>query len=112
MPQQEQINKLPLDLLIQKEVQQNLEAIGIKSISDKLYTLMSTIRTSSADLNYQRRWIWELLQNAMDTTNGERDTIVEININENNQSLSFRHNGNPFKIDNITCLVNQVSSKP
>lgn len=112
MPQQEQINKLPLDLLIQKEVQQNLEAIGIKSISDKLYTLMSTIRTSSADLNYQRRWIWELLQNAMDTTNGERDTIVEININENNQSLAFRHNGNPFKIDNITCLVNQVSSKP
>jgi len=95
-----------------QEVLKNLEAISIKAIAEKIFTLMDNNRTSSADLDYQRRWIWELLQNAMDTTNSERDTIVEIVIDEKDLALSFKHNGNPFKVDNITCLVNQVSSKP
>lgn len=93
-------------------VLQNQEAIAIKAISEKIYTLMQNIRNGSSDSDYQRRWVWELLQNAMDTTNSERDTVVEIEINKEASTLSFRHNGNPFMVDNITYLVNQQSSKP
>jgi len=93
-------------------VLQNQEAIAIKAISEKIFTLMQNIRSGASDNSYQRRWVWELLQNAMDTTNSERLTKVQISINEINQDLTFKHNGNPFKVDNITYLVNQQSSKP
>jgi hypothetical protein len=93
-------------------VLQNQEAIAIKAISEKIFTLMQNIRNGSTDESYQRRWVWELLQNAMDTTNNERPTRVDILIDENTNNLHFKHNGNPFKVDNITYLVNQQSSKP
>ena len=93
-------------------VLQNQEAIAIKAISEKIFTLMQNIRNGSSDESYQRRWVWELLQNAMDTTNSERPTRVQITIDEKTNNLHFKHNGNPFKVDNITYLVNQQSSKP
>jgi len=93
-------------------VLQNQEAIAIKAISEKIFTLMQNIRNGSSEESYQRRWVWELLQNAMDTTNSERPTKVQILINESTNDLHFLHNGNPFKIENITYLVNQQSSKP
>lgn len=93
-------------------VLQNQEAIAIKAISEKIFTLMQNIRHGASENAYQRRWVWELLQNAMDTTNSERLTNVQISINEISLDLHFKHNGNPFKVDNITYLVNQQSSKP
>jgi hypothetical protein len=97
---------------IKELVIQNQEAIAIKAISEKIFTLMQNIRNGASDTSYQRRWVWELLQNAMDTTNSERLTKVQISINEITQDLHFKHNGNPFNVDNITYLVNQQSSKP
>ena len=97
---------------IREIVLQNQEAIAIKAISEKIFTLMQNIRNGSADDSYQRRWVWELLQNAMDTTNSERPTKIKIYINEGTNDLHFLHNGNPFKVENITYLVNQQSSKP
>jgi hypothetical protein len=55
----------------------------------------------------KRRWIWELLQNAKDVANGK--VKVEIVLTKDN--VEFRHNGNPFSIENITHLIEQVSSK-
>jgi hypothetical protein len=97
---------------IREMVLKNQEGIAIKAISEKIFTLMQNIRNGSSDESYQRRWVWELLQNAMDTTNSERPTKVQISINEVTNSLSFLHNGDPFKVENITHLVNQQSSKP
>lgn len=97
---------------IREIVLQNQEAIAIKAISEKIFTLMQSIRNGSAEDAYQRRWVWELLQNAMDTTNSERPTRVKVMIDEATNNLHFLHNGNPFKVDNITYLVNQQSSKP
>lgn len=97
---------------IRNQVLLENEKIAIKAISGNIFTLISNIRSGANDDAYQRRWVWELLQNAMDTTNSERSTNVEILINNYNNELSFRHNGSPFKIDNITRLVNQQSSKP
>lgn len=97
---------------IREMVLKNQEGIAIKAISEKIFTLMQNIRNGFSDESYQRRWVWELLQNAMDTTNSERPTKVQISINEFTNSLSFLHNGDPFKVENITHLVNQQSSKP
>jgi hypothetical protein len=105
-------NKMNNTNSIREIVLQNQEAIAIKAISEKIFTLMQNIRNGSADDSYQRRWVWELLQNAMDTTNSERPTKIQININEDTNDLHFLHNGNPFKVENITYLVNQQSSKP
>lgn len=55
----------------------------------------------------ERRWIWELLQNAKDVA--DRWVKVEIILQES--YVEFRHNGNPFLMDNITYLIEQVSTK-
>jgi hypothetical protein len=102
----EEINPIRNQVLLENE------KIAIKAISGNIFTLIRNIRNGANDEAYQRRWVWELLQNAMDTTNSERPTDVEILVDNVNSELIFRHNGNPFKIDNITRLVNQQSSKP
>ncbi|MGI4873424.1 MAG: sacsin N-terminal ATP-binding-like domain-containing protein [Janthinobacterium lividum] len=56
-----------------------------------------------------RRWVWELLQNAKDVDN--RFEWVSVVVEHTPTHLRFRHNGNPFSIDNLTSLIQQVSSK-
>ena len=55
----------------------------------------------------ERRWIWELLQNAKDVA--EQQVRVQIILKAN--SVEFQHNGNPFLMDNVTYLIEQVSTK-
>lgn len=55
----------------------------------------------------ERRWIWELLQNAKDVA----DQQVQIQIILKADSVEFQHNGNPFLMDNVTYLIEQVSTK-
>lgn len=57
-----------------------------------------------------KRWVWELLQNAKDVPNIYGKVSVEIEL-VSQDTLKFRHNGNPFTTKNITGLVQQVSSK-
>jgi hypothetical protein len=93
-------------------VAQEERKVSEKAIAQNIYTLIYNIRQRKSDLASQRRWVWELLQNAQDTIIGDRESIVEINLNENEAYLEFKHNGNPFTVKNITYLVNQQSSKP
>ncbi|MGC1306567.1 MAG: DUF3883 domain-containing protein [Phormidesmis sp.] len=55
----------------------------------------------------ERRWIWELLQNAKDVAEHQ----VEVQIVLKADSVEFQHNGNPFLMDNVTYLIEQVSTK-
>lgn len=55
----------------------------------------------------ERRWIWELLQNAKDVA----DQSVKVEVILTKDSVEFKHNGNPFLMDNITYLIEQVSTK-
>ena len=57
---------------------------------------------------YEKRWVWELLQNAQDATLG-RLTRIEINLT--NGLLSFSHNGDSFKDSEIIHLVYHGSTK-
>jgi hypothetical protein len=94
-----------------KIVEQEERNVSEKAIAQNIYTLIYNIRQRKTDIGSQRRWIWELLQNAQDTIIGDRKSIVEINLNEEEKYLEFKHNGNPFSVKNITHLVNQQSSK-
>ena len=81
-------------------------------IATKILDLMDKLRLD-ANENAQRRWIWELLQNAKDVAFDEQQVATEINIQNQNgtKSVSFSHNGKPFSVDNITFLIKQVSTK-
>ena len=81
-------------------------------IATKILDLMDKLRLDSNE-NAQRRWIWELLQNAKDVVFDEQQVATEINIQNQNgtKSVSFSHNGKPFSVDNITFLIKQVSTK-
>lgn len=58
---------------------------------------------------YEKRWFWELLQNAKDSV--DVDDKVNVRIEINDKKVSFSHTGNPFKDDEILSLIIQGSSK-
>lgn len=58
-----------------------------------------------------KRWIWELCQNAKDVCNYTGKVKICINFDEDNQKITFRHNGKAFSMANIMSLINQSSSK-
>jgi hypothetical protein len=80
------------------------------SVATKILDLMDKLRLNSIE-NDSRRWIWELLQNAKDVSNDSGKIAARINLDLNNGLLEFSHNGKPFTSENITFLIEQVSSK-
>lgn len=56
---------------------------------------------------YMRRWIWELIQNANDTSLGG----LNIRIDVNEGTLSFSHDGKTFDYDSLFSLITQISEK-
>ena len=60
----------------------------------------------------QTRWIWELLQNALDASAsdfGSLNCCIEYDIGQ--ESLVFQHNGNEFKKDEVAHLIYHGSTK-
>lgn len=55
------------------------------------------------------RWFWELLQNAMDAIEQGEKVAVELVVDED--QVIFKHNGNPFQLEEILKLITQGSSK-
>jgi hypothetical protein len=82
------------------------------AIATKILDLMDKLRLD-ANENAQRRWIWELMQNAKDVAFEDQHVEIEVNIDDLNETkrVSFNHNGKPFTVDNITFLIKQVSTK-
>jgi len=77
-----------------------------KQVATKILDGIKTL-ISNADDSSERRWVWELMQNAKDVA----PIDVKIEIELNNNFVEFRHNGAPFTIDNLTYLIEQVSTK-
>ena len=95
----------------QDRINQSQQKVYERSVSTKILDLMDKLRKSNNENNC-KRWIWELLQNAKDVKNREHkgvDIIVDLNITE--KTLVFKHNGKHFSTDNITFLIEQVSTK-
>ena len=58
---------------------------------------------------YEKRWVWELLQNALDAASS--DSKIEIEIAKNDNQLIFRHTGRPFKPEEVAHLIYHGSTK-
>ncbi|MEO0273163.1 MAG: hypothetical protein ABIM30_08775 [candidate division WOR-3 bacterium] len=95
-----------------KKIEEAKRKAQIYSIAIKILDLMDKLRLD-ANENAQRRWIWELLQNAKDVAFDNERLAIEVNIQVRNgqKSVSFSHNGKPFSVDEITFLIEQVSTK-
>ncbi|WP_020602232.1 sacsin N-terminal ATP-binding-like domain-containing protein [Spirosoma spitsbergense] len=78
----------------------------------KILDSLGKLRKFATDSS-RRRWIWELIQNAKDVsfTNKQVDILIDYVVNEEQSELKFSHNGRPFSLDNITFLIEQVSTK-
>lgn len=77
-----------------------------KLTADKVVQILSDVRDERT--KSRRRWIWELMQNAKDVRNKYGAVTIEIELKEN--EFVFKHNGDPFGVENITGLIQQVSS--
>ena len=77
-----------------------------KQIADKITQLLDKIRDSSLS---DKRWVWELMQNAKDVPNKFGRVSVKLELWPDR--LVFSHNGDYFTAKNITGLIQQVSSK-
>ena len=77
-----------------------------KQIADKITQLLDKIHDSQLS---DKRWVWELMQNAKDVPNKFGRVSVLIELWED--KLIFSHNGDYFTDGNITGLIQQVSSK-
>ena len=58
----------------------------------------------------QRRWIWELLQNARDAS-ADGDTELIASVDLRNGELLFRHNGRGFRLEEVAHLIYHGSTK-
>ena len=79
-----------------------------KAIATKILDMMDKLRMEQNDISNQR-WIWELIQNACDTAFAGQGINICVSLQED--TLIFSHNGMPFTAENITFLVEQISSK-
>jgi len=83
----------------EKERQQAL-SIPAKRLRDKLLPLKSKEEQTA------KRWFWELLQNASDY-NKTVDILLEVD----DSFVVFKHNGNPFSIEDVLNLISPDSGK-
>ncbi|MCR5431550.1 MAG: hypothetical protein K6E95_03230 [Lachnospiraceae bacterium] len=77
-------------------------------IANRILQYMDKIRNVS-DEGQARRWGMELLQNCADTAYEGKNVDAEITLDED--KLTFKHNGKPFRVKDILSIINQVSSK-
>ena len=74
---------------------------NFESFANKIYTGIRELKPEYAE----KRAIWELFQNALDTV--DDNGIIEIA--KTNKGLLFKHNGRPFKDDEFGGLIKQFS---
>lgn len=87
-------------------VQKSKNYNNYKLTADKVIQILSDVRNERT--KSRRRWIWELMQNAKDVPNIFGGVTIQITLKEN--EFIFSHNGDPFTVENITGLIQQVSS--
>lgn len=87
------------------EVRDSKDYNNYKLTADKVIEKLDSVREERT--KSRRRWIWELMQNAKDVPN--KYEMVSIEINLSNELFQFKHNGDPFRVGNITGLIQQVS---
>lgn len=94
-----------------KYIEESKQKVYNQSVATRILDLVDKLRLNSNE-NDQRRWIWELIQNAKDVAFDNQSVSICVDLVESGvETVTFRHNGKPFSIDNITFLIEQVSTK-
>lgn len=99
---------MPEDIL--SKIKSTRERLQNHAIAKKILDLMERLRMESNEFS-ERRWIWELLQNAQDVASQDKMLAISIEYNEEKQCLLFEHSGKAFSIDNIVGLIEQIGTK-
>jgi hypothetical protein len=94
-------------MIDKEQIQQRRHEIAELRHADSVYR--DIIARENERTDYEKRWFWELLQNAKDSVTENQTLKVKIEINEN--QISFSHTGDPFELDDILSLIIQGSSK-
>lgn len=92
------------------KVQAAVNSAHDTAIANKILDMMQDLLLKN-DENTARRWIWELIQNAKDVSDNNGMVNIEIDFNEKERYLSFKHDGKCFTTENMVYLISQVSSK-
>ncbi len=93
---------------IQKLVlEQRKSDILVGNNAQTIYDHLKELKILGGD--NEKRWLWELFQNAKDSVEENQNVKIELEIKED--SLIFKHNGNPFTQDEIIHLIYHGSSK-
>lgn len=92
----------------QNYIDQAIQTVYENGVAKKILQHMDFIRNRS-DMQQARRWGMELLQNARDVAYPDQGVRIEITYAKD--TLTFAHNGKPFRVKDILSLINQVSSK-
>ncbi|MGG6295202.1 sacsin N-terminal ATP-binding-like domain-containing protein [Leptolyngbya sp. AN02str] len=82
---------------------------GDRSIADKIVKRLHDLEKTVE--NNQGRWAWELLQNAKDSIAEDDSRTVSVQIQLDEESVEFRHNGTHFTDADVVGLISQISSK-
>jgi len=94
--------------MIQKdEIKQRRQEIAEIRHADSVYR--DIVARENERENHEKRWFWELLQNAKDSI--EKNKTIKIKLEITEDQVSFSHTGNPFELDDILSLIIQGSSK-
>lgn len=81
-----------------------------EAAADKIIDKMRTVRNDVK--NFERNWIWELIQNAKDNVIADDpDQKVSIKIQLTDNRLKFSHNYGYFTRSNVEGIVRQVNKK-
>ncbi|MHB1683537.1 MAG: sacsin N-terminal ATP-binding-like domain-containing protein [Bacilli bacterium] len=94
------------------KLQESRQKVYEHAVATKILDLMDNLRQSDLG-DSSRRWIWELMQNAKDVAHIGLRICLEIDFRSDNatKGVVFKHTGSPFSMDNITFLIEQVSTK-
>lgn len=81
-----------------------------KSAATEILTGVREWRGNKVDIA-KKRWIWELIQNAVDCgTREQKDVTITITFEDG--KLIFEHNGGPFLPEELSALILGGSTKP
>lgn len=92
------------------KVQAAVNSAHETAIANKIIDMMQELKLKN-DKKTACRWIWELIQNAKDVAGETGGINIEIEFNEKEKYLAFKHDGKYFTTGNIVHLISQVSSK-
>lgn len=94
-------------MIPQEQVKKRRQEIAELRHADSVYRDIVARENERED--YEKRWFWELLQNAKDSVSEMESIKVKVEVTDN--EVVFSHTGNPFELDDILSLIIQGSSK-